>query len=490
MPSLIVVNNPKEWPFNIPGLQVVDARSYLTKPEYSDLRGVQVYNLCRSYRYQTLGYYVTLLAAARRHRPMPDITTIQDLKSQTVVRIVGDDLDELIQQALQPIHSPNFTLHIYFGHNQAPRYDSLCQRLFSLFRAPMLRATFGHEERKWELRNVEPIPLGDIPEPHRPFVLEVATDYFAGRRASVRKRAPMKYDLAILYDEEEEMLPSDPKAIQKFVKAAEKEGLRTEVITRDDFGRLAEFDALFIRETTRVNHHTYRFARRAAMEGLVVIDDPESILKCTNKVYMAELLTRHEIRAPKTLLVHKDNFKSIAPELGLPCVLKLPDAAFSLGVVKVETEQALHEQAELFLSKSDLVIAQEFLPTTFDWRIGVIDRQPLFACKYHMAPNHWQIVRRDQNGKRRYGRVETLPVEMAPRDVVRIALKTANLIGDGLYGVDVKQSGKQCYIIEVNDNPNLEAGVEDSMLKEELYRRIMSVILRRIERKKAGIEDE
>jgi glutathione synthase/RimK-type ligase-like ATP-grasp enzyme len=226
------------------------------------------------------------------------------------------------------------------------------------------------------------------------------------------------------------------------------------------------------------------------MEGLVVIDDPESILKCTNKVYMAELLTRHEIRAPKTLLVHKDNFKSIAPELGLPCVLKLPDAAFSLGVVKVETEQALHEQAELFLSKSDLVIAQEFLPTTFDWRIGVIDRQPLFACKYHMAPNHWQIVRRDQNGKRRYGRVETLPVEMAPRDVVRIALKTANLIGDGLYGVDVKQSGKQCYIIEVNDNPNLEAGVEDSMLKEELYRRIMSVILRRIERKKSGIEDE
>ena len=61
----------------------------------------------------------------------------------------------------------------------------------------------------------------------------------------------------------------------------------------------AEFDALFIRETTLVNHHTYRFARRAASEGLVVIDDPESILKCTNKVFLAELLSRHKMPMPQ-----------------------------------------------------------------------------------------------------------------------------------------------------------------------------------------------
>ena len=55
----------------------------------------------------------------------------------------------------------------------------------------------------------------------------------------------------------------------------------------------AEFDALFIRETTSVNHHTYRFASRAAAEGLVVIDDPTSIVRCSNKVYQAELFQRH-----------------------------------------------------------------------------------------------------------------------------------------------------------------------------------------------------
>ncbi len=34
---------------------------------------------------------------------------------------------------------------------------------------------------------------------------------------------------------------------------------------------------------------------------------------------------------------------------------------------------------------------------------------------------------------------------------MRTALETANLIGSGLYGVDAKQAGKTCYVIEVND---------------------------------------
>ena len=39
--------------------------------------------------------------------------------------------------------------------------------------------------------------------------------------------------------------------------------------------------------------------------------------------------------------------------------------------------------------------------------------------------------------------------------------------------------------MEVNENPNVEAGVEDIVLKDELYRRVMSVFLERIERRKA-----
>jgi glutathione synthase/RimK-type ligase-like ATP-grasp enzyme len=68
-------------------------------------------------------------------------------------------------------------------------------------------------------------------------------------------------------------------------------------------------------------------------------------------------------------------------------------------------------------------------------------------------------------------------------------LKAANLVGNGLYGVDVKQSGKDFYVIEVNDNPNIDSGVEDAVLKQDLYYRIMSVLLRRIEQRKAWTGD-
>src|SRR5262249_44047966 len=166
--------------------------------------------------------------------------------------------------------------------------------------------------------------------------------------------------------------PSDAKAVQKFIKAAAALGLSAEVIGRDDFSRLAEFDALFLRATTSVNHHTYRFAQRAQGEGLVVIDEPESIVKCTNKVYLAELLGHHDVLTPRTMVVHRDNIDEVARALGFPCVLKKPDGSFSAGVVKVASEAELREQLPRFLEESELVVAQEFLPTTFDWRIGIL----------------------------------------------------------------------------------------------------------------------
>lgn len=281
--------------------------------------------------------------------------------------------------------------------------------------------------------------------------------------------------------------PSDKIALQKFSKAAAALGISTELITRDDYGRIPEFDALFIRDTTYVNQYTYRFSTRAAGEGLVVIDDPQSIVRCTNKVYLAELLARYKIPIPRTFVAHRENANEIGDELDFPCVIKKPDSAFSQGVEKVDNQAELSARLAEFFTQSELLIAQQFLPTTFDWRIGILDRQPLYACKYYMAKGHWQIIQNKQDGKRRYGKSETVPVELAPRRAVQVALKAANLIGDGLYGVDVKESDGNFYVIEVNDNPNLDSKYEDAILKDELYRRIMNVFLKRIEQRKAGI---
>jgi len=401
------------------------------------------------------------------------------------VRLLTENLDDLVQKSLAPIKSDAFELSIYFGRNVAIRHDALSHRLFSLLQAPLLRAHFERHREHWRLHSVRAIATSDIPPHHQDFVVEAATAYFMGHRRRTHKRPVPRFDLAILHDPDNPESPSNARALQKFEKAAEGVGLDVEFITRTDLARLPEFDALFIRDTTFANHYTYRFSRRATAEGLVVIDDPDSILKCNNKVYLAELLTRHHIPAPRTLMVHRDNVEQIIPNLGLPCVLKQPDSSFSLGVAKVESEQELFEQVNALLQKSELIVAQEFLPTEFDWRVGILDRRPLFVCKYFMAAGHWQIVRREA-GRTGYeeGPVEAVAVAEAPEEVVKIALKAANLIGDGLYGVDIKQVGNRCYIIEVNDNPNVDAGNEDGVLKDALYREIMGSFVRRIEARK------
>ncbi|MCC6464331.1 MAG: RimK family protein [Planctomycetes bacterium] len=486
MSTLIVVNNPAKWPLDIPGVRVVSAKSYLTEPEFAQAAGAKVFNLCRHYAYQSMGYYVSLLAEARGQRPMPDIATIMNLRSLSMPRGMAADVEEEIQKSLAPLKSNEFTLSIYFGRNMANRYERLALTLFNLFPAPFLRAAFKREESGWVMAGIGTISLGEVPDSHKPFIVQSATEYLQRKRLHKPRRSKSRYELAILFDAEEKHSPSCPRAIKRFSDACWDLGINTELIDRNDYGRLAEFDALFIRQTTAVNHHTYRFARRAQNLGLVVMDDPRSILRCTNKVYLAELLQRNNLPGPRTLIVHEDNIDEVARVLGLPCVLKRPDGAFSQGVMKAADESELRRTIEAMLQDSDLLIAQEFVPTEFDWRVGVLDKRALYVCRYHMARQHWQIAKHEE-GTTRFGRTETLAVEEAPADVVKVAVKAANLIGDGLYGVDVKVVGDEPYIIEINDNPNLDAGTEDAVLKEDLWRRLAGTFLRRIEAARVGL---
>jgi glutathione synthase/RimK-type ligase-like ATP-grasp enzyme len=113
------------------------------------------------------------------------------------------------------------------------------------------------------------------------------------------------------------------KALRKFIRAAEAVGMSAEIITKDDYAKIVQFDGLFIRDTTYIENHTYRFARKAEGEGLVVMDDPQSILRCTNKVYLAELMARHGVAIPRTVVAHEDNAHQFRMKLVLLEVMLL-----------------------------------------------------------------------------------------------------------------------------------------------------------------------
>jgi glutathione synthase/RimK-type ligase-like ATP-grasp enzyme len=63
----------------------------------------------------------------------------------------------------------------------------------------------------------------------------------------------------------------------------------------------------------------------------------------------------------------------------------------------------------------------------------------------------------------------TVPIGEAPPAVIDVGLRAAQLIGDGLYGVDIKETPNGIFVVEVNDNPNIDHGIEDSAEKDQVW---------------------
>ncbi len=485
---LILVENASHWKAEYPDYRVVTARDYLNDTGFAGKRGLRVVNLCRSQRYLSTGYYCSLLAEARGHRVIPGVRAVQDLSRKSIYSLETADLDRRLQRILnrrkKDLEITAFTLDIFFGRCANAEMQPLARELFELFPVPLMEVEFRRQQ-EWRIASIRALNLATLKPEQEEAFLDGLGHHLSSRWRRQRNRPGARYDLAILANPEEDLPPSNGRALNQFIKAAKGLGINAELITPKEYGRLGEFDALFIRETTRIDHHTYRFAKKAAASGMVVMDDPDSILRCTNKIYLAELLANHRIATPRTVILGPDGLDRLEEQIPYPVVLKVPDGAFSRGVFKVENRRELETQTRRLFKESDLLLAQEFTYTEFDWRVGIINREPIYVCQYFMSKAHWQIV--DHSGKRpKEGRARPFTVEDAPAEVVETALKAANLIGDGLYGVDLKQTDRGILVIEVNDNPSIDAGVEDGVLKEGLYQRIMGEFLRRLERLRQG----
>jgi len=480
MNKYIVVNHPEKWHFSIENIKVISSQEYLTNPEFSLLKNARIFNLCKDYSYQSKGYYVSLLAEARGHLAIPTVKNIVDLKALKLVRIVSDELDDVIQQSLKNIKSQEFTLSIYFGQNVAQKYKELSALFYKHFQVPLLRVKFNFNT-KWNVQNIRAISESEIPTEHMESVRIFANQYFSKKRYDTPKLTKSDFDLAILVNPNDPAPPSNAKAIKKFIEVAEKMNIYAEVIEPKDLSRLSSFDALFIRQSTEVNNEAYAFARKAQQDGIAIIDYPDAILKCCNKVYMAEALNNANIATPKTVIVHKNNKNEVLKEVGLPCVLKAPDSTFSFGVKKAKTEEEYHDLVSGMLKESDLIIAQEFCPSDYDWRIGIIDDKPFFACKYYMAKDHWQIYNWDAKKKDdQDGNADCLAIEEVPKVILDMALKSARLMGKGLYGIDIKVVNDKPMVIEINDNPNIDFGVEDRHYGDLVYTEILSALKNRL----------
>jgi glutathione synthase/RimK-type ligase-like ATP-grasp enzyme len=479
--TIIVTDESETAPLD---LNVITFDRYLSDyPKMGEPR-TRIINLCDTEYYLSRGYYCSLLAESRQHRVLPSVNTINDLRYQ-------DDSDGRLQplQALLPKVLGNLDvqveLNVFFGWTPADEWMKVARLLFERYPSPILRATLVRGADGIEMK----VERGNL------LVLNAAdrTVFYDRLRMFTEQiwRSPSRrqhrWDMAILYNPEESTAPSDPQAIKRFVKAASKVGIHAELVRSEHLKHVSRYDALFIRETTSIDHPTYRLSRKGEMEGLVVMDDSTSIMRCCNKIFLHDAFSYNGVNAPSTMVVSAstpEELDRIEANFDYPVVLKMPESSFSIGVYKVENRSQLAEKLTLLLDESALALVQEYLYTDYDWRIGVLNGRAIYACKYFMARDHWQIYNHSSSRKsQQSGGFETIPTFEAPKAVLDAALKASAIIGNGLYGVDLKQKGSHVYVIEVNDNPSIEHGVEDLYLGDELYMMIMQEFVNRLEQR-------
>jgi glutathione synthase/RimK-type ligase-like ATP-grasp enzyme len=481
---VILVDQPRDLPNAETPHKVITTTEYLARPRLFEIGRPKLVNLARSYAYQSKGYYASLLAEARGHRVVPTVETMLELREQKLYEHALPDLeDELNRCARRADFQPDAELRLIvcFGIARDARFESFGRLLFDWFRCPALEVIVDAGD--WlSIDRIRPRNITRLANGEAEFFRESLRNHTRRDWRDPKARAIAKYDLAVLYDPNEKMAPSSSASIKHFARIAEKLSVDVEPITKRQLAELAEFDGLFIRETTSIDNHTYRFARRAWQEGMPVIDDPISMIRCTNKVFLMELLGQNQVPTPPTVIIAEDtDLAKPIDELGLPLVVKIPDGSFSRGVHKVESLNEFKRVCDELFEETDLLLAQKFLPTEFDWRVGVLAGEPLFVCQYRMARGHWQIVKHRSDGSAREGGFKTFDLDQAPPALIDVAVRAARPIGEGFYGVDIKQTENGFIVMEVNDNPNLEHGIEDVVGKDEVWMRVLRWFIDRFE---------
>ena len=110
----------------------------------------------------------------------------------------------------------------------------------------------------------------------------------------------------------------------------------------------------------------------------------------------------------------------------------------------------------------------------------------MLAAEVVAAPAHAQALDKVTFGTNwlaegEQGGFRTFDIDQAPRELMDIAARAARPIGDGFYGVDIKQTDSGFVVMEVNDNPNLEHGIEDQVGKDEIWIKLLRWFIDRFE---------
>ncbi len=219
---------------------------------------------------------------------------------------------------------------------------------------------------------------------------------------------------------------------------------------------LSDYDAVLPRIGASITYYGTSVVRQFEEMGVFCANTAIGITNSRDKLRSLQILSRHRIGIPKTTFVNdkKDVLPAIERVGGAPVVIKLIEGTQGIGVLLAESLKAAESIIELLQSQKQDVLIQKFVAESKgkDIRAFVVGDRVVAAMRRVAQGQEFR------SNVHRGGVAE--PVELS-EEYQNTAVRSAQILGLRIAGVDMLESLTGPQVMEVNSSPGLE-GIETS----------------------------
>ncbi|KAB2920548.1 MAG: 30S ribosomal protein S6--L-glutamate ligase [Hyphomicrobiaceae bacterium] len=214
---------------------------------------------------------------------------------------------------------------------------------------------------------------------------------------------------------------------------------------------LPDYDAVIPRIGASITHYGLAVLRQFEMQGVFPLNESVAIGRSRDKLRALQLLAREGIGLPVTAFAHGPRHAEdvLAQVGGAPCVIKLLEGTQGRGVILAETAASAKSIIEAFSAANLNILVQEFIREAggTDIRALVVDGVVVASMKRAGKVGEFRA------NLHRGGKAEAVAISEEER---KTALRSAEVLGLNVCGVDMLRSSRGPLVLEVNSSPGIE----------------------------------
>jgi ribosomal protein S6--L-glutamate ligase len=213
---------------------------------------------------------------------------------------------------------------------------------------------------------------------------------------------------------------------------------------------LPRYDAVIPRIGASITHYGLAVLRQFEVQGVFPLNESVAIGRSRDKLRALQLLARDGIGMPVTAFAHRPRrAEDVVAEVGgTPCVIKLLEGTQGRGVILAETMASAKSIIEAFSAANMNILVQEYIETSgTDIRALVVGGKVVAS-----------MMRTGKDGDfranlHRGGKASAIALS---EDERRTAVRSSEVLGLNVAGVDMLRSSRGPLVVEVNSSPGIE----------------------------------